>query len=98
MRTMASGPSRPRAQSISSAQRHSCLNLGERLQAGTIESSRTFESSPACGMCHEKECSFTFDMYYHPFVGVSGILIVVLCCSICPSLALEYCLQMLCQG
>ena len=49
-------------------------------------------------MCHEKECSFTFDMYYHPFVGVSGILIVVLCCSICPSLALEYCLQMLCQG
>ena len=37
-------------------------------------------------------------VYYHPFVGVSGILIVVLCCSIYPSLALEYCLRMLRQG
>ena len=70
MRMMANGPSRLPAQSISSAQRHSCLNLGERLQAGTIESSRTFESLPTCGTYQNYEYLCSFGMYLHPFVGV----------------------------
>ena len=80
MRMTASGPSRPPAQSISFAQRHNCPNLGERLQAGTIERSMTFESLPTCGMCQKWEYCCTVILYVSPLSASRASLL-----SFCPA-------------